>query len=467
MNRCLLLFTIALSTTRLSALDIDCEPGLLSSKIEHPQSVSSLILTGVADASDFYFLSRECTVLRSLDMSALTIAAYIGDAPGMASNYQASAIPASVFAGSELSSVFLPVGCTVGDFAFAGSPLTTVVIPDGTTLGDGVFAHCTDLVKVKLGKNVKTAHSSFRNCTALSEIEGSGNLTDISDYAFEGCTALKSFDFGEKLLTVGAGAFENSGLESADLSGCRNLTSVGRRAFAGMSALTSAAMPEHLASLGEGVFFGDRALAAVTLPADLEFIPSYAFKDVSELDEMQLPENLVSIQPYAMMGVSKVTSLALPASLEYIGEGAMEDMTGLANIDAVNLGAVPETGADVWSGVEQDKVDVRVSPALENSFRSALQWQNFNIVGESMTIVETIVADSVYGAFHGELLVLESTELDFENIMLSDVSGRILVDLQKVAAAAVTIDISRFDTPVYIVSCTLADGTRVALKLAR
>lgn len=80
--------------------------------------------------------------------------------------------------------------------AFKGcTGLTTIRLPDTVTeLGwNGVFEGCTNLETVVLSKNIpQIGENCFRGCERLTHLELPNLLTYIGDFAFYGCTGLKS-----------------------------------------------------------------------------------------------------------------------------------------------------------------------------------------------------------------------------------------------------------------------------------
>lgn len=468
MNRFTVLLIGIGSILPVQALTVDSKAGLLSSMISEPSAVSELVLTGTADASDLYFIDRSMPALRSLDMSGLDIVEYTGAPLGGFSRYEAGLIPAAVFAGSGLQTVVLPSGCSVGDFAFAGSALVEINVPRGISVGDGAFSHCAALEKVTVAPEVTLGHSTFRACEKLSTVAGADNIVSIPEQTFEDCAALEEFDFSPSLRSIGAGAFASTSVIEVDLSDCSSLDSIGSWAFAGDRALVSVVLPED-AALGQGVFFECTSLNSILLPDGMAELPAYTLKDVSALKtDFVLPEGMVSVGDYAFMGASGITSVELPSSLQKIGEGAMEDMSSLESVDATALYSVPELGDSVWAGVNQKNVILTVAPSTLSAFNSADQWQEFDVQGESnLTGLDMKYSRAIRAAFDGYILVVESTGEPIERIAIYDVAGTTLFSRTGLDENVLGVDTSAFSAAVYIVDCTLSDGTRGTLKILR
>lgn len=485
--------SVATISSAASALDVHSTAGALPSLVGEPASVAELRLTGTVDASDLFFISREMTSLRTLDLSGVTIAAYSGDKIGGLTSYAAATIPQGVFSVTALTSVVLPAAgnVAVGDFAFAGSALRSVTIGAGVaSIGQGAFSDCDELTevtlrhvatggyvfkgcdrlaKVNLGGMSRVSASDFADCPALAEVSGGENLTDVGASAFEGCVALSSFDFHPGITSIGASSFSHSGLRAADLSECSRLASVGAWAFAYETALASVVLPAGLASLGEGAFFDCPALASVNIPASCEFIPDYAFKGNTALTEAVVPEGAYEIGRYAWHGASSLTKVTLPASLEYIGDNAMEGLTRLAEVDATALYQVPDLGTDVWVGVNQSEVLLSVQPDMTDAFGAASQWQEFDIRSVSTgadNVASAPGSVSLRARFAGKELQVEASGAVISSLALYDTAG-VLLGTHAADAERVAVDTSNFGTNIYIVRCALADGSAATVKIAR
>ena len=475
------------------------EPGTLTSAIAASgaelSTLTTLTVSGPVNAADLYAIGNSATALTGLDLSKATISAYEGSRINGNCAYPANYLPTGVFAGSMLQNVVLPVGdLALGDMAFASSQLKQLpAMTNVTTLGDGVFsgclslteiaypvasasvgahifAGCTALTTVDMQNASTVAPYAFNGCTALTTVNGTDALTFIGTDAFNGCSALETFHFGPELRSIGSGAFAATALTVADLSECKALASIGDFAFAHNTVLDSVALnSEARPALGAGVFFDDAALTAFTLPSGTRAIPDYAFKGTAKLRH-SLPDGLDSIGHYAMTANDATTELTLPHSLTYIGDGAMEGMTSLTKITAGTLGAAPELGNDVWAGVDQAHVTLIVNQDAEPLFRSAAQWQDFNITTVSGD--GGIVADGIAGVpapkarFDGTDLHVLSEGRDIARVALYDINGKLLAVAAPASELAV-IDTAPFSNPVFVVYVTLADGTNASLKLKR
>ncbi len=90
---------------------------------------------------------------------------------------------------------------------------------------------------------------AFLNCTSLSDVKLSVSLYDIPAFAFCGTTALKSFPFQDpqcqNLKTIGAFAFEGSGLSGSVVLPGEDLTGIGAYAFSSCKSINKLYVKYH------------------------------------------------------------------------------------------------------------------------------------------------------------------------------------------------------------------------------
>ena len=159
---------------------------------------------------------------------------------------------------------------------------------------------------------------------------GSG-VTTIGDYAFSGCSGLKSITLPDSLTSIGDGAFLLcDGLTSITLPD--SITSMGIAVFQYCRSLTSITIPDSLTTIGDGAFLGCGSLTSITLPASLTTIGDRAFYYCSGLTSITLPDSLTTIGDWAFYYCSGLTSITFPDSLATIGDYAFVGCDSLTSI---------------------------------------------------------------------------------------------------------------------------------------
>lgn len=439
--------------------------GQLAELVDGPEGVTELTVSGPINVPDIVFITENMPSLRTLDLGEASIAAYTGPRVGGLTAWPASYMPAGAFAGSSLTSVTLPAaGVLLGDAMFASSAIESFTLPAAyKEVPAGMFSDCKALRSVEFTAPVAIDDHAFAGCTALAHVKGSQNITSIGDRAFAGCTALTEFVPGASLTSIGNEAFRGAGLTAVDLAHATSLNSVGEWAFASMPSLTGADLG-NCAKIGRGVLFGCAALKSASYNATE--VPDYAFAGDTAHDGVLAP-GTTTLGRYAMSGMSGVTDIDLPESLEKLDDHAMEHMTGLKNIN-VSGNTVPALGEDVWHGVNQPVVNLNVLSGMTDEYKHAEQWQNFNIVSQSLSAdaVADAGASGVRARFVGDVLQVRSANSAIAGLAVYDPAGNCLALLSP-DADSVDVDCSAHTTRMYIVYVRLSDGTEAAVKLAR
>ena len=100
------------------------------------------------------------------------------------------------------------------------------------------------------------------NHANLESVEIQGELTQVSDSAFENCTALKQITFTKKVGSVGTQAFyKDTALETVEMSD--GVTSVGNNAFAACGSLQYITFPKTVTTVGTKLVTDLTSLLAV------------------------------------------------------------------------------------------------------------------------------------------------------------------------------------------------------------
>lgn len=181
---------------------------------------------------------------------------------------------------------------------FKGTKITQLIIGDSVTnIGEAAFANCFYLTNVKIGKSVvDIGEAAFSGCNALSAVHIKDlsawckikfddyysnpthrahhlylndkeiidlvipeDVTSIGQFAFEGCSALKSVTFNNSIVKIGGGAFSNCG------------------------GLTKLVIPESCETVQPNTFLGCIGLEEITLPSTCIVCYDYSFEDCTNI----------------------------------------------------------------------------------------------------------------------------------------------------------------------------------------
>lgn len=481
---------IVVGVLRAHGLEYSLRPGGLIDVVqEGDRSCTSLTLTGEMDARDFAVLPELLPNLTRIDLSGVTIVGYMEprSKSGVRRSHKENVLPDYSFFGMGLREVILPNNLEgIGDGVFAATEIVNIILPSGLRqIGAYAFYDCDRLEQIKLpGEAIEIGEYIFAESASLEQVDMSESmLTILPAKSFCGCSRLGSVILPSVLSSVGEYAFAYAeSLQEVNLP--TTLHSIAEKAFIG-AGLKMLRVPESVAMIGEYAFACNESLEKVVIEGSPNMgnglffyctglqnvdavyteLPDYLYAgDESLLLGEDDLSGVEEIGAYALYDNGSV-NLVLHSNLKYLGDHAMEGMADIESIDVTMLGdAVPELGEDVFAGIIQERVSLKVAEGSAGVWQSAMQWQEFDIV-ESATIVE-IEADKggVKAWFEDKLLCVNSVYA-IRDVSIYSIGGEIVLRESPYAERA-EIDTSRFDNNIYIVVVT-TENEVTTFKLIR
>ena len=191
-----------------------------------------------------------------------------------------------------------------------------------TNLCDYAFNGCVLLTDVSLPSTLKSIDSrAFAGCESLRGITLPAGLYDIASSAFQDCVALESITLPQGLYAIGPRAFQNcDSLTAIDIPG--SVKSLGGWFLSGCDNLRTVTLHPGLETVGQEAFRG-LGVESLTLPDTVQTIENSAFEGCG-LRSITLSANLKYIGFRAFLDCEQLTALTLPASVEDVAANAFD-----------------------------------------------------------------------------------------------------------------------------------------------
>ncbi|MCD7723120.1 MAG: leucine-rich repeat domain-containing protein, partial [Clostridiales bacterium] len=199
---------------------------------------------------------------------------------------------------TALESADLASVSEIGSNAFQGcTSLTEITIPATCeSVGSWAFADCVDLASVEISEGVqKIGSAAFYNCKSIESITIPSSVSVLGDQAFYKCTSLETVDF-------------------ATDNGAISLTEISNWAFAGCTALSEFTIPDGITAIGAYAFYGDTALTSLDVTDSVTLINSYAWGNCTGLQSINIGEQVSTINDYAFSGCTELAEITVDAA---------------------------------------------------------------------------------------------------------------------------------------------------------
>ena len=294
---------------------------------------------------------------------------------------------------------------SIGKYAFeACTSLETITgIPSSlATIGNRAFTDCESLTAIDLKDTAVTVISQnmFKNTNNLSEVKLPEGLTTIGDYAFYG-SGIKNFEVPGNVSTIGVSAFEGTALETVTFPVTSVLTTLGDAAFKDTTNLETvvlpnilhtigaqafensgvknvlmadAEIPSGITTIGNGAFRNAKNLTAFDYFAKVTTIGEGAFMNCVNLENATLSDNLVSLGAMAFAFCNKIPAATIPANLIELGGNPYAGLDkSKISVSADNQNFVLETDENgVVTLYDFDKVTIYGIYGLTNTYEFVL-----------------------------------------------------------------------------------------------
>ena len=236
-----------------------------------------------------------------------------------------------------------------GDQYYGRTDIKKVIVSEGITdVSDYAFRGCSGLVEAELADSVTDiGYYAFQSCNALKKVNFPEGLTLISAGAFSGCTGLSEVRLSSTVTKVGKEAFINTGLKRVSIP--PNVTTIVTRAFGYTDNSTAVENFEIYAVPGSaGATYAssnsfknyktawsyDSAAKTLTIYGTGEMdLPTYAFNGNTDIKKAIISQGVTTVGKCAFYGCYGLDSVSMASTVTEIGSYAFEFDDALVDVE--------------------------------------------------------------------------------------------------------------------------------------
>lgn len=244
---------------------------------------------------------------------------------------------------------------------------TVIIIPDTvldangnpvTVLGitETAFARNTSITSVLLNNALSLtylAKGCFQGCTALTSFSFNNKVTTIDADMFRGCTSLSTITWPTLLTSIGTNAFENC-TSLTGLTLPASVTTIDNAAFQGCTSLQDLYLQNGLTTIGSNAFNGCSSLKAIYIPDTVTTVGNSAFENCSNASVLSLSNSMTEVNNFSFSGCTGLTEVIIPNSVTTIGREAFHNCNGVKRVEIPS--ATRTIGSNAFSGINSDAI---------------------------------------------------------------------------------------------------------------
>ncbi len=264
--------------------------------------------------------------------------------------------------------------------------LTTLSIPC-ETIGNGAFTGCSGLTSVNIENTViNISGLAFNNCSNLESITIGNSVKNIGGSAFAGCGKLKHVTcLATTPPTKEGSVFSQETLNTAvlrvpeDNVDDYNNTDLWKNfgTIVGLNSIISGEVFSDNNNIGYRVTDAESYYVEVIGNTTKNTSSAYTgIVNIPSTVEYQETEFTVTGIAANAFSNSTITEVTIPNTVTNIGDGAFSNCSELTKI-TIAASTLPTMGADVFSGVTANNVELVVPSGLKGDYKIAAQWNIF------------------------------------------------------------------------------------------
>ena len=283
-------------------------------------------------------------------------------------------------------------------YAFRDGAFTSVTIPKSvTSIGKGAFLDCNSLEALYItdleawcgidfhstyANPLYYAHHLYVDGQEVTDLHIPDGVTEIKQYAFEGCSSLTSIVIPEGVSSIGKGVVWGTAYCKNSANWINDILYIGEYLIRARGTISGVCnIREGTKLIADNAFTGCRSLTSITIPESVTAIGNYAFCNCSLLQSVTFEgdSELTSIGDVAFMWCDSLKSITIPESVTIIGERAFDGCSSLESIfipeSVTSIGWLAFHNCSKLKSVEFERTDgwkVSTNPDMSNAIDIAV-----------------------------------------------------------------------------------------------
>lgn len=236
-------------------------------------------------------------LLLTMLLSMVGLQAYGIQINGIYYRFDSSTRTATVTNSGGASSTSYPNSYTTSTVTIPETVYYNGVTYDVTSIADFAFYQCTNLYTVEIPNSVtKIGNRAFYGCSHLATITFSNSLENIGTLAFDGTYWYKNKSDG--LVYAGKVLYQYKGTmpSNTNITIPNGILGIANYAFDGCSGLKSVTIPNSVKRIGAGAFSGCTGLSSVIIPSGVTCLGASAFSGCSSLQNVTIRGEISDVE---------------------------------------------------------------------------------------------------------------------------------------------------------------------------